>query len=113
MAIDGEGRIVVSDSDNNRVLLFDFEGNYILQWGQEGSVFFEDNRVYESSNALSGEQGSNRGSPCMLNIETIPKQSAHIAHTLAWSPPSPFGIFLGNEIFFSLLPRVLLTIIHG
>jgi len=36
IAIDSEGRILVADRGNNRIQIFDAEGNYLTQWKQFG-----------------------------------------------------------------------------
>jgi uncharacterized protein (TIGR03663 family) len=37
VAVDGTGRVFVTDTGNKRVVIFDQDGNYLSQWGGEGS----------------------------------------------------------------------------
>ena len=36
IALDGEGRVFVTDTGNKRVMVYDWMGNYLAQWGSEG-----------------------------------------------------------------------------
>ncbi len=60
IAIDGEGRVYVGDRNNDRVQIFDLDGNYITQWDHIGKPYglytFADKTIF-----LCGiEAGSDR-----------------------------------------------------
>jgi DNA-binding beta-propeller fold protein YncE len=50
LAIDARGRLFVADRSNNRIQLFDQDGNHLATWTQFGrpsGIFFDDNdRIY-------------------------------------------------------------------
>ena len=46
IALDSRGRVFVADRSNNRIQIFDQEGNFLAQWTQFGrpsGIFFDDN----------------------------------------------------------------------
>jgi DNA-binding beta-propeller fold protein YncE len=56
LAIDSQGRILVADRGNNRIQIFDPEGNYIHQWTQFGrpsGIFIDSNDVVYVGDGMS------------------------------------------------------------
>ena len=56
LAIDSQGRIFVADRGNNRIQIFDSEGNYVHQWTQFGrpsGIFIDSNDVVYVGDGMS------------------------------------------------------------
>ncbi len=56
IAIDSQGRIFVADRGNNRIQIFDSEGNYVHQWTQFGrpsGIFIDSNDVVYVGDGMS------------------------------------------------------------
>ena len=59
ITMDSQGRVIVADRGNNRVQIFDQEGNLLKVWTQFGrpsTVFVDGNDIIYAGDGMSGEQ---------------------------------------------------------
>ena len=66
IALDSQGRLFVGDRQNNRVQIFDAQGNFIDQWfqfGRPSGIFIDDNDVIYVADSESRDGRSNTGQP--------------------------------------------------
>ena len=64
LALDSQGRLFVGDRQNNRLQIFDAEGNFIAQWfqfGRPSGIYIDDNDVIYVADSESRDGRTNGG----------------------------------------------------